>query len=602
MDSWLKELKGKLLLPALAMILIGLFGLRDIAVTPIILRLFGSIKIRPFLPLLYAIIFVLGAVLLVVHLYQTRRQWRGAYTDVRRNSRSALVWFTASLPFFHLLATRRLETDFWLDEVISINRHIQPSLGSSLFWYPAPNNHIFSNAFTNIYIQLLDARTLYVLFEQPLILRGLYFFFSIGTILLIGLFAERAIGKHGGIFAVVLLTTSIPFLNYAVMVRGYAPTLFFFTLLLHLLYSYRQRADSRSALGIVFLSAALFYTIPSNLYILASAALYSAFKGARNYILVPEKRFEWSPQSFLVFNKEMTPAILIGAGVLIGTVFYLPVVQQVIDNKFVTSEGLFQGTVFVDAFPRTIEYFISGRMIPVGAAVAGLGMFWWRNRNQGQGGGKDLLLWLLVLFFMPFLLSFVRGDDPFERTFLVGLPVFSLLGAFGWFVLLQQWSRWFGGKNLWVYVFLAVFVLGINGLFLWRYSEIENEIYTNLVEEKIDAIEYYDNTLRASHHLDHYQVRQVIETVNRGLSEGLKIYLDENDTRFPWVLEVYFEAYDIPYQTISGLEEIATENGLVVVAYPGRSLAEFRAVNPEVDCELLSGDVSLYRVMFCRFR
>ena len=581
---------------ASGVLLASVFGLRDIILTPALVAIFDEPRLANWLQPVYWL--ALGLSGLTLFFYA-----RANPPPLPKNLQPSdiLIWLFLASPFLYLTLTRRLVLDFWLDEMMSIVRHIQPSISSALLWYPVPNNHVFANFLGGLYVQLIGLRELGQILENPVVLRLLYLVTGLGTILLLPYIAQREYGKRAGWLAVVLLTTTIPFLNFMVQVRGYSLTLFLASLLVLLTLRYRERNARADALGIALLVCFLFFTIVSNLYFLLALLAFYALDGLVDWRRGQSGRWSLRADEFVLYNPGWTLAVMVAAGLLLALVFYLPIFEQVFDNRYVTSEGLFQGTVWFDAFPRTMGYFASNRGLLFLAAGFGVLLGWAKARRRRDERTRYWTGLLLAAVFFPYLISFIRGDNPFERTFLVTLPAFILLAAFGLEHLIR-WVAFATGARRWPAAAALVLVgLASYGAFFTAYRGIEAEIYANLVDEDIKQIELYDSRLWASHFLDHFQVLPAVRAALPGGDIALPVLVDMNDTRYPWVLTEYFRAWGVAVQEIEAGPVIAVPAAYVLVSYPERSLAEFQTRFPEAECTLVTEEISIYRTLYCEF-
>lgn len=510
-----------------------------------------------------------------------------------------LGWLVLSIPFLYLTVEKRLFLDFWIDEVLSIVRHIEPSIRSALLWYPAPNNHVFSNALSGLYLKLIDARDLKLLFENPDILRMPYFIVGILTILCTALIARQSFSRSGGVLVVTLLCTTIPFLNYIVQIRGYSLSFLLAAALLYFSLIYRKSGAAYAGVGVFLSSGALIYTIPSNAYFILSAA---SFFGAAGILKVWLGRSEQTPAGIkaLIRNRPVRIAVLIGLGTLAFGLFYLPILRQVIGNDVVQTLGLFRGDAFNSAFPQLMEFFISRRdwifILAAGGILFGL------SRPSGIPNPEARFTGALCLstVLLPLLFSVIRGDTPPERTFLVSLPSFVLAGAFGMDVLINHVQGKFSFKWLGP-IAIGILIVYANINFFVTYQEVADAVSETLVQENIHRIEQEHSALWASHFLEHYVVVEVIQALEKDPAGVLPILLDLENTRYPWVLQVYLETFETPFAEFASVDQIHHDAAIVLLSYPQRSLEMIRTRYPETTCVPLTNRISLYRAMTCRF-
>jgi hypothetical protein len=402
-----------------------------------------------------------------------------------------------------------------------------------------------------------------------------------------------------------ILVTTIAFLNFATQVRGYAPSILLTALLFSALLGFRERPKWLTALWVAALSGMLFYTIPSNIYLLVSCLGVFLVDGFLSHRSDKKEGFSIQKRAFIFINPSFTLAVMILAGVFGAGLLYIPILSKVVGNKFVESLGLFQGTVFIRAFPILISGLFSNREPLFLLALIGL-LFGYVTKFRDSAPDSLFVIHLsFVAFAGPIVISFIRGDDPFERSFLIGIVPFILLAAFGLESILE-WLKGIGSgplqTPLW---FLILALLYMNLVFLFQYRNIEIKVFQDLSEENIQAIEFQDNPMGASYYLDHYHVMPVVIAVSDKLvdsdSERVPVILDTRNTTQLWMMEAYLDIFEIPFQEMRDPENLQEGKAYVIVSYPQRSLEAFRAVFPETQCSLLTREVSIYQALNCQF-
>lgn len=335
---------------------ISILGLRDVIITTALISLTGIDELIQYLLPVYWLGLILSVAFLGVYFFNNPIQIKLSVTFIDIG-----VWILFITPFLFLVVTRRLFLDFWLDELISIVRHIQPSVRIGIFSYPAPNNHIFSNLVSAVYLRLIGQRELLEILKHPVILRLPYMFSGLLSIFVLGYLAHTYLGKWEGRIAVTLLCTTMPFLNFITQVRGYSFTFLFTSLITLLTLVYKEKPARWKAILVGGLSCLIFYTIPSNVYFLLAICLFFALDGLLQWRKEHTYRISLKQDDYVFINPQITVALMMVVGLVVGGLFYAPVVQKVINNKYVVSMGFLNGTVFRNTFLNSIEYFISNR-------------------------------------------------------------------------------------------------------------------------------------------------------------------------------------------------------------------------------------------------
>lgn len=203
-------------------------------------------------------------------------------------------------------------------------------------------------------------------------------------------------------------------------------------------------------------------------------------------------------------------------------------------------------------------------------------------------------------FLLPYVFSYIRGDQPFERTFLVVLPSFILLATVGLHSIAKFIQGIFTEHPLVKPVIITSLLLVANGIFVSTYQQINNEIFTNLAEQKFNYVEYDDKRIWASHFLEHYHILPLIQTIQDAEDQPL-VLLDLDNTRYEWVMTTYLEAFGISCQVLHNSLAGTGEEALLIMSYPNRSIDRLKELYPSIECRPLVDELSIYRVMHCLF-
>ena len=547
---------------------------------------------------LYVFSLMLASSIFILCAVQRRSRIASLLSTIGQNA----TWLAASLvaasPFLYLVITKRLVVDFWLDELISIRRHIVTTIDRALLWYPLPNNHVFTNALSGIYLKLLDAKNLLTVLENPQVLRLFYLLFALGAVLVAGGTAYRFISKSASLITVVLWTTTIVFLNYAAQVHGYAPTLFFVSLLLFFILKYREEQSLSTGLVILTLAAMLFYTMPSNIYFLGGLAAYFAVDGIIAMRKTGQWRFSIRDSAFTLGNRELSICIFIGLGCLLAFVFYLPILKKMLDNRYLATLGWFQGTAFSHTFGPVITAFVSDRWHLFLLAAAGF-VIGTIALDPQLKKYRSMVFFLAFSILLPFILSFIRGDDPFVRTFLFSMPAFFLLGAIGLeiiFVMVRERVR---SSKFQIPALILAFIVYANIVFVMSYNRISEQIRYVLETEDVNFVEYRDDRLAASVFLDHYSVLDVVREFLALADPAVPVYVDQANTRYDFALTSYMEAFNIDYVSTGDFGSLSGSQVYIFLSYPRKSMNELKSFFPEAHCELITETLSIYRVAEC---
>lgn len=576
-------------------LVISIFGLRDVIITPLIFSLTGIERSGLWLPKLYWTGIFITIPILTAYLLNSQ------FAINKELIRDFGRYLFISSPLVYLIIKKRLFLDFWLDELMSIVRHIHPSVSAAVLKYPVPNNHVFSNLVTGIYVQLIGKQEMATILASPFILRLPYFISGILTILVVGAYARKYISKLSGYSAVILLTTTIPFLNFMVQVRGYSFSILLSSLLLLFIMDNKEQSTKWNSFGIVLVSCLLIYTIPSNVYYVIAFIAFFTISNFVNWL----SRLQMDDGLRKIRTKRITNdlriCLLLVGGIILSIVFYAPILPKMLSNSYVKSYGLFRGTVFSGTFQSTLNHFISNRWLILILSMGGV-LIRIREifRKKNPKDNTHLIL-LIVLILFPFLVSFIRGGHPFERVFLVILPAFVLLLTIGISEIFELLNTEIFQPVYFSTIFFTILFLISNGRFVSSYYDIENEIKTNLIEEKFEYVEYRDNRMWASHYLEHYQVMPIIRVIEELPNVNL-VLVDKENTRYEWVITTYLGIFNVPYQEYDSYKSDQRSEIQLVMSYPGQSFKKIYDNNPVFKCYDLLDLPSIYQIYTCDLR
>ena len=125
---------------------------------------------------------------------------------------------------FFVLLMRLFNRDFYCDEIYTLYHFVYTPLHNTIFEYQQGggglNNHFLFSVMMNLYVKLIHVDFTYLL-NHPLIIRLPMVLFSVVTI--------HYINKIGGWMAVLLLCTTLPYLYYVTLIRGYSLSIMLMT-------------------------------------------------------------------------------------------------------------------------------------------------------------------------------------------------------------------------------------------------------------------------------------------------------------------------------------------------------------------------------------
>jgi len=482
------------------------------------------------------------------------------------------------IPFL-IWAFININLDLWFDEIYSLQTFALTPLINTVTNYIVPNNHIFFDLLLNLYLRILNITNITSILQTPYLIRilmllicliAIIYLYRIGTILL---------NHSSSVLAVVLLVTTIPFVNFSLQIRGYCLSITLLSILIYHTWRFEMSTDWKNGLMIVLAGTLALYTIPSNLYfILAVICFYGGYQIIR---FEKHKRtlISW-PGSIraAALDYPMRIIYLMVGSVLLAILLYSPVIGQVINNPFVVSHGLFYLNTITQLMPHTFLDFVYGKwwLIPFVAIGFFAGL-------QSQGREKFLyyVLFCLTLLIVPFLISFVRGDRPFDRVFVNLSFIMVLLLALCLDKLIYSWKIAPSFSN---WVILAFIVFSYAGAF-WAEKQIDAHIYADIVSGN------RSQDLLYNYYLEHYSPFKVLsQFASSGYDRSIPVYLVYQGFYYG---QTYVSTYKIKYVMISnnlkGFVPNARGEAYIISAFQNKFSENLTKKFPKMDCVMLNG-------------
>jgi hypothetical protein len=472
--------------------------------------------------------------------------------------------------FFIYLLKPLLFIDYWYDEVLSLEEFILVPLQKTVTDYSVPNNHIFFSILMNIWLKLWGINSFAAAANNVFIIRSLPLLFTAITMFFVYR-AGRMFGKHHGLLAIAVLLTTIPFYNFAVQIRGYGLSIMLSSMLLFYTLSFYKEPKKRIGIRITLLTALLLYTIPSNLYAILSVLM----------ILGAVFLNQWYKYHFLValqFNAaKLIQWLLLGIG--IGVLLYLPVGSQVVNNEYVKSEGFFRWEIWQEAITFYTLLYTWDWVFYI---LLGVGLL---QIQKDRKTWEWVLVFLLILI-LPFLISFVRGGKPFDRTFLWLIPVFAV----GVSIIVGQGFKQIKSK---LNIFLQILFSTLLIFFLLRvtanraYEKYFLPYYTLNEEIKTQNIHY-------SYYLANYNPHKNLKNFKAEYyKEGTQVFLHEVDK---YAMHGYLPMHGIKWQpftdTIPKLDKY-----YIITAFENKAIEEFEAYDTAFEFRNVSGEIDFVNII-----
>jgi hypothetical protein len=144
--------------------------------------------------------------------------------DWRSETIWALIACACAIPWPSYVAFEYINLDFWRDEMYSLQHFVFVPITTIVTDYHIPNNHVFANLLNHIFLYTLNLEYTDLL-RYPWKIRILMFLYTIITFVYVYRTGRDFFHPLAGVLSVMILGSTLPFLNFAVQVRGYSPSI-----------------------------------------------------------------------------------------------------------------------------------------------------------------------------------------------------------------------------------------------------------------------------------------------------------------------------------------------------------------------------------------
>jgi hypothetical protein len=489
------------------------------------------------------------------------------------------------LPFLHFLFRDYLNLDFWFDEINTLKHFVFPGLVSAASEYPVPNNHIFFNIANGIYLKAIGIGELFSLMDRPYAIRLLMLSYSIAAFGYVYRIGSRFYNQATAWVAVAILATTIPYYNFAVQVRGYGLSIFLLSALIYHAFSWERSRKKRDALLVAVLGALLLYTIPLNLYVLASLMVYYGIAGAGQ----ARRRHP------LTDNPNLILAACLSGSIFLALLLYGPVLDSLFSNSYVKSAGFFNARVLTDVLPKTFFWFLSDRYLLLPALAIGPAWFLFSKKESVTEANNPRFGLLLLLLLLPFAMSYVRGGNPFYRVFVNLTPIFALFAA----AAVTETLRFLcNGKRAVPAAAAAVLVFYCQVIFAGEVVANREKLGADIRQSKISQ-NLYRNYYQA-----HYRpLALAMDLVRQLRMHAAPVYTYDIESSLP----VYLAKFGIRHREINSPKmlkaidpQVLDAGAYFISKHPDNFIADWKAVRPDVTCRFVFGQEQFHSVLWCR--
>ena len=287
--------------------------------------------------------------------------------------------------------------DLWADELVSLKDYALTSFKTTVTFYPGPNNHILFNLLNNAVSNLLGINNIYQAMDWVPLFRGIQWLIAVGTCLYVLSVGKRFFSTSVGILSMVLLVTCLPFLNFSMQLRGYGLSMFFAAGLTYHTWLAEKTPSWRQLSLVSVMAFGMLYAVPSNAYYVFALGVLVAFRTAWPTQAAERRRL------FLGRSGTLVAAALASGGIL-ALFAYLPILGDLLTNRFVQASPEDRMFVLTRRLPQVILNLISFRYLIVPIALGGFYFALRKNGDRLPGSERSTLL--IGLLSVPFLISF----------------------------------------------------------------------------------------------------------------------------------------------------------------------------------------------------
>ncbi|MDR3575273.1 MAG: glycosyltransferase family 39 protein [Anaerolineaceae bacterium] len=415
------------------------------------------------------------------------------------------------------------------------------------------------------------------------------FAYSLAAILYLYRIARIFLRQSSSVLAVVLLVTTIPFINFSLQIRGYCLSITLLEIMIYHTWQFEKAMDIKN--GVILFAAATLavYTIPSNLYFILSVIGFYMIYQIIRFIKYRQSCEGWGDSiKQCVRDYPFRIIYLLIGSFLLSIILYLPVIKNVINNPFVVSHGPFRIKTIIDLMPQTLSYFLSERWWILPFVVIGFVLSF-----QGKTGRNSYyLIFCITVLVLPFVISFVRGDKPFDRTFVILSFVFVLILTICLDKFLHSWKI-IGAYSGWI---VLLFCMCCYSTYYLVEKQVDAHIYADINLGKMSQ------DLQNNFYLEYYSPSKVFSLIKS----------EQNDPTVPVFVvypgdmkasQTYLSYFKIKYAMLNDNMKTYAPNtngeAFVVTAFPANFsyLAQLRL--PGTDCTMLN-NLDFYNVFKCQ--
>lgn len=169
--------------------------------------------------------------------------------------RSEIIWAliacVCAIPWLSYVVFEYINLDFWRDEIYSLEHFVFVPITTIVTDYHIPNNHVFANLLNHIFLYTLDLEDVDLLI-YPWKIRILMLLYTIITFVYVYRIGRNFFHPLTSILSVMVLGSTLPFLNFAVQVRGYSLSIMLNAMSIYYIARYYKIGQKKDIILIFF--------------------------------------------------------------------------------------------------------------------------------------------------------------------------------------------------------------------------------------------------------------------------------------------------------------------------------------------------------------
>ena len=376
--------------------------------------------------------------------------------------------------------------------------------------------------------------------QYPWVLRLPLLFMGILTLYLVFRIAELQFDRNAAWISVAILISTLPWQNHFLQIRGYGLSTLLYTASMYYSLRLLENFNRKSAIGLFFSTAFLFYTIPLNMYYILPVILFMGFYSILYIVLQYSGQKLTTVPIDWIQSPAFRVAFISGLGVLLGLALYGPVLNLLFDNDTVKTKA-FPPLEFLPLVDLLMSAFLNKRYLIIPLSIFGgiLCVFHFKSFTIQT---RLTSLYLAFLLISPIAIAVLREDPAPDRSFIMITPVFALLlGCMASIVL-----RFVSEK--YVPYFILVVILYVGGIGYRETLLMHEMLYQDIIHNS--RTQNISRAYYLSHFESHLGVRKFMRIQQQ---RPAPFYIHAADHHG---IRGYLDAYKIPWYDASAIDSL----------------------------------------------